>query len=224
MSVGFRGPSENSLVEPFANPSEPDAAAESLTSPTLLSRLRNDPGDSRGWDEFVQRYGGRIVGWCRRWGLQEADATDVAQNVLLELSQQMQRFRYDPGGRFRAWLKTVTRRAWYDFSQRRKRREFQADGDDWWETLESEQAQDDLLQRLEDECNRELLEAAMQNVQSRVAESTWQAFRLTEFDGKSADEAAEQLGMNRGAVYVARGRVQKMIVEEVERLDRIHDA
>src|SRR5947209_2478785 len=53
----------------------------SQTRASLLSRLRKDPGDSSAWDEFVDRYGPRIRSWCRRWGLQEADAEDVTQIV-----------------------------------------------------------------------------------------------------------------------------------------------
>ncbi|MCA8999879.1 MAG: sigma-70 family RNA polymerase sigma factor [Planctomycetaceae bacterium] len=95
--------------------------SDSTTNSTLLAKLRGESTASRSWDEFVARYGPRIVNWCQKWGLQPADAADVTQNVLLELSQQMRTFRYDPDKRFRSWLKTVTRRAWYDYSQRRKK-------------------------------------------------------------------------------------------------------
>src|SRR5262245_39886831 len=94
---------------------------ESRTSPTLLGRLRQSPTDQAAWEEFVERYGPRIYGWCRHWGLQGADADDVAQDVLLRLAEKMRTFRYDPAGSFRGWLKTLTHHAWYDFVQRRRR-------------------------------------------------------------------------------------------------------
>jgi RNA polymerase sigma factor (sigma-70 family) len=53
--------------------------------------------------------------WCRRWGLQEADAQDVTQAVLARLAAKMNSFRYDPAGSFRAYLKTLARYAWCDF-------------------------------------------------------------------------------------------------------------
>ena len=56
------------------------------TSLTLLDRLRRDPKDQAAWSEFVARYGPRILQWCRGWGLQESDAQDVTQDVLLKLS------------------------------------------------------------------------------------------------------------------------------------------
>lgn len=197
--------------------------SDSCTSISLLARLRQEPSDPKGWDEFVSRYRPRIQQWCKRWGLQESDADDVSQNVMLELSQQLKKFEYDPSGRFRAWLKTVARRAWYDYSQRRKKIEFQAKDSREWQQLASDDAQDDLLARLEEECNRELLQFAMQRVKSRVQENSWTAFELTEFQGLSAEQAGQQLEMNKGAVYVARARIQKMLLAEVEILDKIPD-
>src|SRR5215467_6903267 len=96
-----------------------DPTAETRTS--LLSRLRCAPQDPSAWDDFVGQYGPRIVAWCRRWGLQEADAQDVSQEVLVLLAVKLRSFVYDPSRSFRAWLKLLTRHAWSDFlAERRK--------------------------------------------------------------------------------------------------------
>src|SRR5689334_10548462 len=87
----------------------------SQTSATLLARLRQRPADQAAWGLFTDRYAGKIYGWCRGWNLQEADAQDVTQTVLLKLAEKMQGFVYDPSRSFRAWLKTVTRHAWSDY-------------------------------------------------------------------------------------------------------------
>src|SRR5262249_28760815 len=71
-----------------------DSARETHVS--LLGRLRRDPTNQAAWAEFVEHYGGKIYAWCRRWNLQEADAQDVTQNVLLRLAQKMRDFAYDP--------------------------------------------------------------------------------------------------------------------------------
>jgi len=47
-------------------------------------------------DAFVEHYGSKIYEWCRRWNLQEADAQDVTQNVLLKLAEKMRDFEYEP--------------------------------------------------------------------------------------------------------------------------------
>src|SRR5262249_57165343 len=85
------------------------------TRTSLLLRLRQAPPDQQAWAEFVDRYGRQIHVWCRRWGLQEADAQDVTQTVLLQLASKLQTFSYDPSQRFRGWLKTLTHHAWSDF-------------------------------------------------------------------------------------------------------------
>ena len=83
----------------------PDRPTDSGTSTSLLVRLQQAPADQAAWAEFVRRYGTRIHGWCRRWGLQEADAQDVCQDVLVKLVRAMRAFRYDPAQSFRGWLK-----------------------------------------------------------------------------------------------------------------------
>src|SRR5437763_1879635 len=92
-----------------------DPSAGSRTSPTLIGRLGTDPADQAAWVEFVRRYGPRILGWCRRWNLQDADAEDVTQSVLLRLAGKLRTFRYDPDKSFRAWLRTLTHHALSDF-------------------------------------------------------------------------------------------------------------
>ena len=69
----------------------------------------------------MRRYHPKIYGWCKAWGLQEADAEDVAQDVLAKLTQKMASFRYDQSRCFRAWLKTITQRVLSDLIANRKR-------------------------------------------------------------------------------------------------------
>jgi RNA polymerase sigma-70 factor (ECF subfamily) len=192
----------------------------SVTSLTLLGRLRGNPGDQAAWNAFVDRYGRKIYGWTRARGLQEADAQDVTQNVLLELSRQLGSFEYRPSGSFRAWLRTIAYRAWCDFLKARERTAAVHGTDEILASLASPAASDELLGRLEEECDRELLEEAMVRVRLRVQPHTWQAFMLTAVEGKSGAEAAERLGIKVGTVWVARSKVQKMLQEEVQRLDQ----
>src|SRR5262245_1197431 len=90
------------------------------TRVTLLTQLRHDPSDRAGWEEFVERYGPHIYRWCRRWGLQHADAEDVTQIILLKLTKKLRTFAYDPSGSFHGWLKTVAHHAWRDFEDSRR--------------------------------------------------------------------------------------------------------
>lgn len=193
-------------------------ASDAQTSTTLLRRLRQDPADQEAWSAFVDRYGRLLYRWCRRWGLQQADAEDVAQNVLLDLARQMRTFVYDPRGSFRGWLKTIAYRSWCRLIEDRQRPGRSAGRSDDLDNLRSEAACADFLQELEDESDRELLEYAMRLVRLRVQPHTWEAFRLTALEELPAATVAERLQMKVGAVFVARSKVQKMLQQEVHRL------
>jgi len=192
---------------------------DSRTRVTLLGRLRADPADARTWGEFVDHYGPRLVGWCRAWGLQDADAQDVTQTVLLKLATKLRDFAYDPTRSFRAWLKTVAHHAWTDFLEARKRAG-QGSGDTAvLGRLQSVEARDDLLGRLDEAFDQELLREAVARVRLRVAAQTWEAFRLTAQEGLSGAEASARIGMQAAQVYVAKRRVQKMLQDEVRALE-----
>jgi RNA polymerase sigma factor (sigma-70 family) len=90
------------------------------TRVTLLTQLRQDPSDQAGWDEFVERYGRHIYRWCRQWKLQDADAEDVTQDILVKLTQKLRAFAYDPSRSFHGWLKTVAHHAWRDIDDSRR--------------------------------------------------------------------------------------------------------
>src|SRR5262245_44557075 len=89
------------------------------TRVTLLARLATTPADPLAWGEFVARYGPAVRDWFRRWGLQDADADDVTQALFVRLTAKLPAFRYDGGGTFRGWLKTLAHHAWYDELHRR---------------------------------------------------------------------------------------------------------
>jgi RNA polymerase sigma-70 factor (ECF subfamily) len=191
----------------------------SATHVSLLLRLRQDPSDQTAWRDFVKRYGAQIYAWCRRWDCQEADAEDVTQNVLLILAEKMREFTYDPAGSFRAWLKTVSQHAWSRYVERQQHPGRGSGGSDVLPVLHSVEARDDLVTRLEEEFDRELLDLAMLRVAQRVEAHTWQAFHLLALDGVPGQEIAARLNMPVGMVYVARSRVQKLIQEEIRQMD-----
>jgi RNA polymerase sigma factor (sigma-70 family) len=193
---------------------------DSGTRITLLGRLRRDPTNEAAWAEFVTHYGGKILGWCRKWGLQDADAQDVTQIVLLKLAQKLREFTYDPSRSFRAWLKTLAHHAWSDFLESRQRPGLGSGDSRVQSVLCTIAARDDLVEQLKAEFDRELLEEAMARVRLRVAPQTWQAFTLTALEGLSGAEAASRIPMQVAQVFVAKRRVQKMLREDVARLEQ----
>jgi RNA polymerase sigma-70 factor (ECF subfamily) len=198
-----------------------EEGSASQTRLSLLHRLQRDPGDQSAWDEFVTRYAPRIRAWCRDWKAQDADAHDVAQQVLVRLAAKLRTFVYDPGRSFRAWLKTLTRHAWSDFVADRQRSVQAAGGDDALEVLHTIEAREGLVTRLEEAFDLELLDLASSRVRERIEPHTWEAFRLTALEGLSGAEAAARLGKPVATIFKARSNVQRWLQEEIARLEGV---
>lgn len=195
---------------------------ELSTSSTLLVRIR-DVSDTDAWTQFLERYTPRIYAWCRRYQLQESDASDVTQDVLTKLLKAMRSFEYDASrGSFRGWLKTVTNNVIRDFlggSAENNR----GSGDTLMQhrlaAIQAPDALADLARTIEAEAEAELLLAAEAQVQSRVQPQTWRAYELTSKHQLKPQAAAAEIGMPISEIYVARSRVIKLLREEVRKLE-----
>jgi RNA polymerase sigma-70 factor (ECF subfamily) len=121
------------------------------TNASLLRRVRLDATDQVAWSEFVRRYGAQVYRWCCKWQLQEADAQDLTQTVLVKLAVKMRTFTYDPARSFRAYLKTLTNYAWRDLLASRQRPDAAEGGSVVADVLQSAQAREDLVARLTEE-------------------------------------------------------------------------
>jgi RNA polymerase sigma-70 factor (ECF subfamily) len=185
----------------------------------LLSQLRQDPSDQASWEAFVERYGRHIYRWCRHWKLQDADAEDVTQDILVKLTQKLHAFAYDPSRSFRCWLKTIARHAWRDFEDSRRHAPPAAGDSQVQELLLTLEAREDLAQKLAEAFDLELLEAAKVRVRLRVAPHTWEAFRLMALESLPVAEVAARVNMQVSMVYVAKSKVQKMLQEEIGKLE-----
>jgi RNA polymerase sigma factor (sigma-70 family) len=190
------------------------------TRQSLLLRVR-DLTDRGAWQDFVECYAPRVFSWCRRFGLQEADAADATQMVLLKLVEGLRSFDYDSHkGRFRGWLKTVTRHVVVDVLRSWRER---ATGDSQVQMSLEEIAEPDAASSLFDELElayqQELVRRAGLSVQLRVLPKTWDAYRMACEDQIPAADVAISLCMPVSEVYVAKSRVLKMLRTEVARLD-----
>ena len=87
--------------------------------------------------------------------------------------------------------------------------------------LESVEARDDLVVRLDEQFDRELFEEASFRVRLRVEPHTWEAFRLAAIEGLAGAEVSERLGMKVATVFKAKSKVQRMLREEICRLEGV---
>ncbi|MBI2926982.1 MAG: sigma-70 family RNA polymerase sigma factor [Verrucomicrobia bacterium] len=176
------------------------------TRPSLLLRLR-DADDHEAWRAFVQIYTPLIYGFCRKHGLQDADAADVAQEVMRTVARRIGEFEYQPDkGTFRAWLFTVTRSKLNNFFQTLQRQPQGTGRTTVHELLEAQPSpQPDT--DWDHEYHQRLFEWACGQVHDEFEASTWQAFWQTAVEGKAGASVAASLGLSVGAVYVAKSRV-----------------
>jgi RNA polymerase sigma-70 factor (ECF subfamily) len=87
------------------------------TPSSLLDRLRQ-PFEPEAWARFVSLYAPLIYSWGRRAGLQDQDAADLVQEVLVTLLEVLPTFDYDRHRSFRKWLRTVTLNKWRNTRKR----------------------------------------------------------------------------------------------------------
>ncbi len=161
---------------------------EDVTRPSLLVRLR-DHADAEAWRTFALLYAPLIYGYCRKSGLQEADAADVAQEVLKQVSQSIRGFVYDKEkGRFRDWLRTVARHKVHRFLERRQRGLEIAAGSDPLNGAAEGVADAEWT----DDFQAHVLKVALEQIKPRFEPNTWQAFERTWISGVEAAPGRER--------------------------------
>ena len=177
------------------------------TRASLLLRLC-DSEDHEAWVEFVTLYEPVIYRLLRRHGLQDADARDIMQELLLAISRSID--RWNPSkehGTFRGWLQRVARNLVINWLKR-GRHTGATGGDDLQSMLGMLPAveEPDTVE-FDRELRRALFHRAAERVRGQIHPATWEAFWETAIVGTSPANAATKLGMTVGAVRVAKCRV-----------------
>ncbi len=186
-----------------------------ITRPSLLLRLR-DAEDADAWSEFVRLYTPLIFGHCRRHGLQDADAADIAQEVMRVAARSLPEFQYDSlRGKFRGWLLQTTRHRLHKFFDARRRAP-QAASDTAIVRLLDQEADAAEQACWEEDYRQRLFDWATGKARPEFQPATWGAFWLTAVKSVAVKEVAGQLGISVGAVYIARSRVITRLRELIE--------
>jgi RNA polymerase sigma-70 factor (ECF subfamily) len=191
---------------------------EPVTRPSLLLGIR-DANNHQAWKTFIEIYTPLIYGFCRKHGLQEADAADVAQEVMRGVAQAIGKFEYDPRqGKFRNWLLTVVRSKFHNFLAQRRRQPELA-GETTLQLKLDRDATSAEEPEWENQYYRHIFHWAAERIRSEFQESTWLAFWRTAIEERDGKEVAESLGLSVGAVYVAKSRVLARLKEEIRSVD-----
>ncbi len=189
--------------------------AESTSTSLLIRALGHESG---AWDRIVQLYGPLVYGWCRK-SLQQSDASDVTQEVLMSVSKNLLRFNYgSETSSFRGWLRTITKNKVIDEVRKQKRKGRAPGGSDAHAQLQ--QVEDEVSDVFDTDHEQEseslsLLRRALDIVKDDFSEAVWQVFLQTTFEGRSNADVAEELGKTTGYVRNISYRVRKRLQEEL---------
>jgi RNA polymerase sigma-70 factor (ECF subfamily) len=156
-----------------------------------------------------------VYRFCRRRGLQDADARDITQQVLSIVHRTIGKFDYDPSrGRFRNWLGAVTsHEIWRHVKQSRRRSQpFRQTTDCEVATLSGAPVDPAWYE----EFNGYIFERALARIRSEFEADAWVAFDLTWLRDMKPREAAEHLGKPAAWVYKARYKILERLREELE--------
>jgi RNA polymerase sigma-70 factor (ECF subfamily) len=193
-------------------------SAAQPTRASLLLRIRNAE-DQAAWATFVDIYTPLVWTFCRRHGLQDADAADVSQEVMLAVASAIRRFEYDPErGSFRSWMATVTRSKLNNFFLAQQRHPIPVGDSELAQACADTPSPNESAEWDRDYRQR-VFDWAAARVRPEVEERTWQAFWRTAIEREDGKTVAESLGLSVGAVYVARSRVLARLKEEVQAVD-----
>ena len=194
------------------------------TRPSLLLRLR-DARDQQAWSIFLEIYQPLIYRVIRQRRVQDADAREVTQDVLLAVANSIDQWEADPErGTFRGWLTTITRNLVVNYLIKQSRHPRGSGDSDIRRGLESLPAPAGNESALFDvEERRQIFRWAADRIRPEFREANWQAFWRTAVEGQGAIEVARELGISPGLVYVSRNRVMKRLREKVEEFRKVNE-
>ncbi len=187
------------------------------TRSSLIAQVQS-PEDREAWDQFVLIYRPVIYRMARRRGMQDADAQDLSQDVLIRISKSIKGWVPQEGVRFRHWLRKVASNAIVTALTKLKPLGI-VNGSAAEQILAEAPEASAVTSELQDECFREQYLCAAAIVRVDVSPATWAAFEQTVIQGQSCEEAAESLGKSLGTIYAARSRILKRLQIEVQRLE-----
>ncbi|MEX2172874.1 MAG: RNA polymerase sigma factor [Pirellulaceae bacterium] len=188
------------------------------TRDSLLVQLR-EADNAAAWEQFCAVYRPAMYRLARRRGLQDAEADDLAQQVMVNVSRAIGGWQKDAEqGTFRGWLLRIARNAILN-ALTRGRPDAARGGSGVVESLAKCPAVEDAESLIDDEHRRAVFRWAAAEVKPEFQEATWLAFWLTTIEERSVERAAAELGKSVGSVYAARSRVMRRLREKAREFE-----
>jgi len=184
--------------------------------------------DADAWQRLVQTYSRRIYRWCRRGGLQPADASNVVQEVLRSVARKLPDFRHEHAtDTFRGWLRRITSNKINDHFRSEGQQPAQAQGGtDAHRRLQQHVALPDFHEAtwatMPSKPTTSFDHGQLELVRSQFSERDWKMFWRVAVDGQSAVEVGEEFGVTANTVRIVKMRLLKKLREQLTCPERQH--
>jgi len=191
------------------------------TSTTLIRHAKDNDADA--WHRLVQLYSRHIYRWCRRSGLQAADASNVVQEVLRSVARKLPDFQHEhKTDSFRGWIKRITANKINDHYRDEGKQPAKPRGgtdghrqllhisqlpephEPTWATSQESKAADSL----------QIDQRQLELVRSQFSDRDWRMFWRVVVDGQSAVEVGDEFGVTGNTVRIVKMRLLRRLREQ----------
>jgi RNA polymerase sigma-70 factor (ECF subfamily) len=178
-----------------------------ITTTQVLEDLR-DSNDSEAWRIFCEHFQPVLINFARGLGLSPADAEDATQETMVAFLKAFKNGKYDrQKGRLSDWLFGVAKRVILNLRGHMPLEKLVADettGTSFWDLIQDDTG---LKHSWETQWRQMVLTACLQQARCEFDPKVFEAFQLYALNETPADKVAQQLGVSRNAVYIAKSRI-----------------
>ncbi|MCO6454680.1 MAG: sigma-70 family RNA polymerase sigma factor [Pirellulaceae bacterium] len=185
--------------------------AETITT-SWLERARR--GDAEAWRRLDSAYRRLVRWWCLKAQLPSRDVDDVVQEVFASVLTGIDRFQQTERGSFRGWLWTITSRKIVDYWRERNTQPQIPGGGSLDHLLRSVEAESGRVEGRVDQATKIIFDAVVSFVRSEFSDTDWDAFWKVVGEGRVPAAVADELGISRNRVYLAKCRILRRIRQE----------
>jgi RNA polymerase sigma-70 factor (ECF subfamily) len=191
------------------------------TRDSLIVQVQN-PANREAWEQFTAIYRPVIYRLARTRGMQDADADDLAQQVLLAVARAIPDWQSNKQqSRFRHWLHRITKNAILN-ALTRTPKDPAVGGSGFMNLIHGVSKPDNIELQLELGYRRQVYRLAAEIVRDAVQEQTWRIFVMTIIEGQSTESVARQMSTTIGNVHAIRSRVMRRLqiaVKDIQEAD-----
>lgn len=182
------------------------------TSYTLLHRALN-LNDEEAWVELSKHYYQFICYVLHQIKVNENDIEDIAQQVMMTLTQKLKTFDKEKG-KFKSWLSTVIKNAAYMHFRKQSRSLQKAQSSEAAVELAVPYQESELEVIIETEWKKYVSNIAFDRVKQSFRGQAINVFELS-ITGKSNKEISEETGLALSSVTTLKKRVKRSLLAEV---------